>query len=314
MSYDSLRLTEGINMEFLAVQKAQIIYWALNQERMFPVHHRTITGLNQTDKIDFDEEKTWEKIAAVDFNDPIILKSLGGFDLLKSYLDRNVLEIIEQDHNGLVTEDEFLEITFDIADSLVTKTRIRDHVKYMALKRSMEIHGHFKFSGLYNRFLLENTYQPYSEKITKILENWNTIAPGMQVPDFGFTNVKGNEVRLSELQAKMIYIRIWATWCGPCLAEQPHWNKLMEEYDSSDIAFLSISIDNSRTPWEVMVNEKMMVGYNWFAENALQAEIVKHFQIIQIPRYILLDEERRIIDSSAEKPSGNIRNVFEKYL
>jgi thiol-disulfide isomerase/thioredoxin len=314
MSYDSLRFIEGINKEFLAVQKAQIKYWALNQERMFPVHHRRISGLNQTDEIDFDEEKTWKKIAAVDFDTPILLKSLGGFDLLSSYINRSVLEIIERDHDGQVAEDEFLEITFSVADSLLAKARIRDHVKYVALKSSMEIHSPLKFSELANRFLSENTFQPYSEKITKILENWDPISPGMEVPDFGFTNVKGNEVRLSELQAKMIYIKIWATWCGPCRAEQPHWDNLMEEYNSSDIAFLSISIDNSRTPWENMVNEKMMGGYNWFAENAWQAEIVEHFNIIEIPRYILIDEKRRIIGSSVEKPSGNIRNVFKKYL
>ena len=314
LSYDSLRFTEGINKEFLAVQKAQIKYWVLNQERMFPVHHRRITGLNQTDEIDFDEKKTWEKIAAVDFDTPILLKSLGGFDLLSSYINRSVLEIIERDHNGQVAEDEFLEITFGVTDSLVAKARIRDHVKYVALKSSMEIHSPFKFSGLANQFLSENSFQPYSEKITTILENWDPIAPGMEVPDFGFTDVKDNEVRLSELPAKMIYIKIWATWCGPCREEQPHWDKLMEEYNSSDIAFLSISIDNSRTPWENMVNEKMMGGYNWFAENAWQAEIVEHFKIIEIPRYILLDEEKRIIDSAAEKPSGNIRDVFEKCL
>jgi thiol-disulfide isomerase/thioredoxin len=314
MSYDSLQLTKGINKEFLSVQKAQIKYWALNQERMFPVHHRRIIGLNQTDEIDFDEENTWKKIAAVDFGYPIILKSLGGFDLLNSYINKSVLEIIERDHNGLVTDDEFLKITFDVTDSLVTKGRTRDHAKYVALKRSLETHGPFKFSGLCSRFLLENSYQPYSEKITNLIESWNPIAPGMEVPDLRFTNLNGNEVRLSELPAKIIYIKVWATWCGPCLAEQPYWDKLMEEYNSSDIVFLSISIDNSRTAWENMVSEKMMGGYNWFAENAWQAEIVEHFKIFAIPRYILIDEKRRIIGSSVEKPSGNIRHLFEKYL
>jgi hypothetical protein len=33
-----------------------------------------------------------------------------------------------------------------------------------------------------------------------------------------------------------------------------------------------------------------------------------------IPRFILLDEEGKIIDPSAERPSGTIRESLEKHL
>lgn len=314
MRYDSLKSIEGIDKEFLATQEAQIEYRALNQERMFPVYHRMIRGLDNTDEINFNEDKTWEKIAAVDFDNLILLKSPGGIELLSAYLNRLVSESIDHEKVETVPENAFLEYYFNAADTIVSNVRIRNHVKYSILKRNMEFHGPFRIIGLYERFLAENTFQPYSEMLTSIFERWEGIAPGNKVPDFLFTDINGQDVRLSDLSGKIIYIDIWATWCGPCLAEQPHWNTLIEEFEGTDIVFLSISVDNAREPWEKMVREKNMGGYNWFAENAMQSEIAKHFKIAGIPRFLLLDRERRIIDPSAERPSENIRKILMEHI
>ena len=140
------------------------------------------------------------------------------------------------------------------------------------------------------------------------------LSPGSLVPDFTFTDIDGKSVKLSDLSGKLIYIDIWATWCGPCLAEHPHWDRLIEKYGDSDVAFLAISIDESPGPWEKMVREKEMKGYNWYAENAWQSEITTHFLISGIPRFILLDRGRRIIDPNADRPSGNINKLLDQHI
>jgi thiol-disulfide isomerase/thioredoxin len=312
--YDSLKLIEGIDKEFLATQKAQIEYQELNNERMFPLIHRRSLGLKSTDEIDFDEDKLWEKIAAVDFDNPVLLKTIGGIDLLSSYLDKLVSEIISREQLEAVPENISLEYYFDLSDSIVSNDRIRNHVKYSKLKMNMRFMSPFRVVGLYERFLSENTYQPYSEALTSIFEKWEGIAPGKEVPDFSFTDINGKDVLLSDLEGKIIYIDIWATWCGPCLAEQPHWSTLIDEFEGTDVVFLTISIDNTREAWEKFLTGKNMAGHNWFAENAFQSEIARHFSIEGIPRFLLLDRERRIIDPSAERPSGNIRKILMEHI
>jgi thiol-disulfide isomerase/thioredoxin len=112
----------------------------------------------------------------------------------------------------------------------------------------------------------------------------------------------------------LVYIDIWATWCKPCIEEHPHWDKLKEEYEGKAVSFLTISIDDNKESWIKMVEDKNMEGLQWLAENAWRSEITRHFMVYSIPRFFLLDKEGRIIDPSAERPSGNIKTILDRYL
>ena len=89
---------------------------------------------------------------------------------------------------------------------------------------------------------------------------------------------------------------------------------MKEEYKDKPVAFLTVSIDDTREPWEKMVKNKKMDGLQWFAANAWQSELAKFFMVNAIPRFLLLDKEGKIIDPSAERPSGNIREILDKHL
>jgi len=42
---------------------------------------------------------------------------------------------------------------------------------------------------------------------------------------------------------ELTVLNLWATWCGPCVAEMPMLNEVKEEYKSEPIHFLSFSVD-----------------------------------------------------------------------
>jgi thiol-disulfide isomerase/thioredoxin len=43
------------------------------------------------------------------------------------------------------------------------------------------------------------------------------------------TDLKGNKVDLKAFQGKPLIVNFWATWCGPCIAEMPDFQKAQEE-------------------------------------------------------------------------------------
>ncbi len=67
----------------------------------------------------------------------------------------------------------------------------------------------------------------------------------LPAPDFELGDTAGGTWRLSELVGKVVVLNYWATWCGPCIAEMPYYQSLVDEYsDATDVVFLAISTDS----------------------------------------------------------------------
>lgn len=53
---------------------------------------------------------------------------------------------------------------------------------------------------------------------------------GQEAPDFEIELLNGETFRLSEQRGKVVLINIWASWCGPCVAEMPDIDQLAKDY------------------------------------------------------------------------------------
>ncbi|WP_167610882.1 TlpA disulfide reductase family protein [Maribellus sediminis] len=128
--------------------------------------------------------------------------------------------------------------------------------------------------------------------------------PGTVAPSFNYIDINGDMVSSESLLGKVVYIDVWATWCGPCRGEIPSLKKMEEELDDRPIAFVSISIDDDKEAWEKMVKEDELGGLQLFAEGAWQSDITKAYAIRGIPRFIMIDKEGKIVNANASRPSN----------
>jgi thiol-disulfide isomerase/thioredoxin len=129
---------------------------------------------------------------------------------------------------------------------------------------------------------------------------------GIVSPSFDYENHKGGKTKLEDLRGKYVYIDVWATWCGPCLAEIPHLKKVEAKYHGKNIEFVSISVDTEKDyeKWKKMVVSKELGGIQLFADKNWTSDFIKAFGINSIPRFILIGPDGKVIKADAARPSS----------
>jgi len=158
------------------------------------------------------------------------------------------------------------------------------------------------------------------EKIKKTTDSWverktavdNMPKEGEPAIDFNYPNIEGNKFSLASFKGNLVYVDVWATWCGPCIAEIPALQQLETDYHDKNITFMSISVDKDQEAWENMVAEKELGGVQLWADSRFISE---NYVIMSIPRFMLFDSEGNVISTNAPRPSSDeIRELLEANL
>ncbi|MDX2152845.1 MAG: redoxin domain-containing protein [Bryobacteraceae bacterium] len=80
--------------------------------------------------------------------------------------------------------------------------------------------------------------------------------PKKPIPAFSLPDLSGKTWTLASLEGKAVMINLWATWCGPCRAEHPSFQKLYDELKSrSDVSVITFNIDDDLSKVEPYLKE-----------------------------------------------------------
>ena len=168
--------------------------------------------------------------------------------------------------------------------------------------------------SFYNMDKLDLYYQTYvklaanDKGINRIKEKYDrikTLKKGSPSPSFNYPDSSGKNISLESLKGKLVYVDVWATWCGPCKAQIPFLKQLEEKYREEDIAFVSLSIDQLKniSKWKNMIVDKELEGIQIIADKAWRSKFVTDYVIEGIPRFILIDKDGNLMDPMAPRPA-----------
>jgi cytochrome c biogenesis protein CcmG/thiol:disulfide interchange protein DsbE len=100
------------------------------------------------------------------------------------------------------------------------------------------------------------------EKPTKPSGDEAPVSPGgKSAPSFTLQDLNGKQVSLSDFKAKVVILDFWATWCGPCVIEIPHFVELYEQYKDQGFAMVGISVDRKGISVVKSFAQKHQVNY-----------------------------------------------------
>ena len=127
---------------------------------------------------------------------------------------------------------------------MISNDTIKGEIALMFSGMSKTQVGLEQYKQEYGSFLVTDSQKKRWQRIEdNFAENMEKKKP----INFTFPDAEGNDVSLSDFRGKVVYIDIWATWCGPCKKEMPAMKALEAEYkDNKDIVFMGISVDASK--------------------------------------------------------------------
>jgi thiol-disulfide isomerase/thioredoxin len=95
----------------------------------------------------------------------------------------------------------------------------------------------------------------------------------------------------SEFTGRVVVIDCFATWCGPCIGEIPHLTEIVNNYDDSEVAVISVG---SSSDSEIELRQfKKDHNMDWLVARDT-VEVFNKYGIQAIPTIIILDQTGNI--------------------
>ncbi|PRD54020.1 TlpA disulfide reductase family protein [Sphingobacterium gobiense] len=141
---------------------------------------------------------------------------------------------------------------------------------------------------------LQNTFK--YKKCLDMLTVKDNISIGSVFPDFEQADTSSNMQRLSDIRKdKFILVDFWASWCGPCRAENPHLVKAYSRYRAKGFDIIGVSLDEDRDKWIQAIHDDKQVWHHVSDLKGFNNAVAKSLYIRSIPSNFLLDPAGKII-------------------
>lgn len=111
--------------------------------------------------------------------------------------------------------------------------------------------------------------------------------PGHPAPDFELKNLDGQLVRLSDFKGKPVIVNFWATWCPPCRAEFPDFQKVSVE-QRDQLVIIGVNHTTGDSP-QLVPDFVAEFGITFPIVLDETGETAKNYKIVGLPTTIFID-------------------------
>ena len=290
--------------DFIILERKGIIYRYANYLIHYKYFHYKIKTKYSGDLFD-------KSIFPID-DDSALVSSSYGVHLSQYAMDKYMQQDTVVKH--LLKEKEFLQAYRICLDNICQneKPGLSRDVMCFRILNALRESSNSDFLTLWknvNHFINDTTLINLMEKKNDLTEKQKNYGVSLLEPDSKEEQeiiVDFWNVIKEKYNGEIIYVDLWATYCGPCRVEIPHAIKLHKYYKNKPIAFVNICMSSDKVAWKDAIENQHIAGDNYFLNKAQTQLLSNKLDLQGYPTYLIFDKNGNMVDNSAPRPSSDI--------
>ena len=120
------------------------------------------------------------------------------------------------------------------------------------------------------------------------------VPAGDRAANFKLEALDGHTVSLESLKGKVIFLNVWATWCGPCREEMPSMETLYNDL-KSDPRFVMLAVSQDSKGRDVVAPYVEKNGYHFTILLDPENKLTESYGLSGVPETFIIDRNGRIV-------------------
>lgn len=183
--------------------------------------------------------------------------------------------------------------------------------KFRNISRTMELKERKEFV---NKFTGEAAKCPSVIKIKERITIIENVQIGKKAPNFTLPTPDGKTLSLSSFKGKMLIVDFWASWCGPCRAENPNMVKIYNEFHEKGLEILSVSLDDNKESWIAAIEKDGLIWNHVSDLKKWNSAAAKLYGVNSIPHIVIIDQNGIIVEKNlrGEELINKLRELIKQ--
>ena len=137
----------------------------------------------------------------------------------------------------------------------------------------------------------------------------HSVSIGTSAPDFKLPDLHGKEFKSSQLKGSIVVLDLWATWCEPCVADIPMFNRLHEKFASRGVKIVGVAVESG---WAKDIKPhvaKHAIQYTVLVGNE---KIVEQYEMVGFPTTYLIGRDGKIVTQKEADLNHEIEMLVDR--